>query len=269
MIRRKNYAVLDTETTGLNNNPEAEIIEIGCVALDKTNLSQIGTFESYIKPEKIDLDKPLPEWTQSAFNVNKIDLEVLKKAHDPKKVCDKFIGFLKQLDKPLIVAQNAGFDMYFIRKWFELCGKNFDDYIFNPVIDLYAFSYMFWSGHSGMTNMKLETVSKAFGIEHTNAHSALGDAKPTAEIFKRFYNFMNQSDLLMGQNKSDISDKKEEKKVFKTDFYRCPNCGGTLKVRTAKYGRNAGNKFAGCENYFPNKKCTFTCNVTELKKYKV
>jgi len=40
----------------------------------------------------------------------------------------------------------------------------------------------------------------------------------------------------------------------------CQNCGAKLVVRTARRGKNAGNKFWGCSS-FP--KCTFTKAYTE------
>lgn len=40
-----------------------------------------------------------------------------------------------------------------------------------------------------------------------------------------------------------------------TDLTKCPLCGGELKLRTAKKGKNAGNKFYGCANY---PKCIYT-----------
>ncbi len=38
----------------------------------------------------------------------------------------------------------------------------------------------------------------------------------------------------------------------------CPKCGGTLVLRIAKRGSNAGNQFYGCSNY---PKCRFTKNI--------
>lgn len=38
----------------------------------------------------------------------------------------------------------------------------------------------------------------------------------------------------------------------------CPSCGGTLVIRTAKKGINAGNQFYGCSNY---PKCRYTRNI--------
>ena len=40
----------------------------------------------------------------------------------------------------------------------------------------------------------------------------------------------------------------------------CPNCGGTLVIRTAKRGHNAGSQFYGCSNY-PN--CKYTRNLED------
>ena len=38
----------------------------------------------------------------------------------------------------------------------------------------------------------------------------------------------------------------------------CPNCGGSLKLKSAKNGIRAGQQFLGCENY---PRCRFTRNV--------
>ena len=43
-----------------------------------------------------------------------------------------------------------------------------------------------------------------------------------------------------------------------TNGYICPRCGGKLVLRTAKNGKNAGNKFYGCSNY-PS--CRYTRNI--------
>lgn len=41
---------------------------------------------------------------------------------------------------------------------------------------------------------------------------------------------------------------------------KCPRCGGTLVLRTASRGANAGNQFYGCANY---PKCRFVQKLTE------
>jgi len=50
----------------------------------------------------------------------------------------------------------------------------------------------------------------------------------------------------------------ENENIKSTDSMICPKCGGKLVLRTARQGKNAGNKFYGCSN-FP--KCRYTVNV--------
>lgn len=50
----------------------------------------------------------------------------------------------------------------------------------------------------------------------------------------------------------------EVRRAFKPIIRKCPRCGGELVQRTAKKGKNVGNKFWGCKN-FPN--CDYTLNI--------
>lgn len=50
----------------------------------------------------------------------------------------------------------------------------------------------------------------------------------------------------------EISEPSEENNLT------CPNCGGTLVLRTAKKGANTGSQFYGCSNY---PKCKYTKNL--------
>ena len=40
--------------------------------------------------------------------------------------------------------------------------------------------------------------------------------------------------------------------------YKCPLCGGSLVLRTAKKGPYSGNQFYGCSNY---PECRYTRNI--------
>lgn len=47
---------------------------------------------------------------------------------------------------------------------------------------------------------------------------------------------------------------------------KCPVCGGNLRLRTAKRGRNAGGQFYGCANWKPGGKgCSYTASVEEVE----
>lgn len=52
--------------------------------------------------------------------------------------------------------------------------------------------------------------------------------------------------------------KNEVQAVPKDSSLICPSCGGTLKLRVAKKGNNAGNSFYGCSNY---PKCRYVKDI--------
>ncbi len=60
------------------------------------------------------------------------------------------------------------------------------------------------------------------------------------------------------QNKSTVEIQTQNKTKEEKDDLICPKCGGTLIVRTAKKGPNAGSQFYGCSNY-PN--CKYTRDI--------
>ena len=71
------------------------------------------------------------------------------------------------------------------------------------------------------------------------------------ELFDRIYPLTNQDDSVKKKHISDIKEKLD-------DTEHCPWCGGTLVLRTARQGPNAGNQFFGCSNY---PKCRYTKNT--------
>jgi len=257
MVWTSNYVVLDTETTGLSKNPLAEVIEVGVIALDRNGLSEIGRFQSLIKPANIDLNKPLPDWSKKAFEKHQISVEELMVAPSPEDVCHKIIGLLKKLSKPILVGQNIDFDVRMLRRLFRSCDEDFDEYFFSPIIDLYSISYMFWRDDADMPNVQLGTVAEKLKIKPGEAHRALGDCETSVPVFKKFMDFI-------GQYAGVISDVKIKDPKRMTGKYACPMCGYGLSLRTAKRGVNKNNKFYGCKG-FPS--CRFTCQLNEIEQY--
>ena len=58
-------------------------------------------------------------------------------------------------------------------------------------------------------------------------------------------------------NKTE-TDNKPEGIAEQNISLKCPRCHGTLVLRTAKKGANAGNSFYGCSNY---PKCRYVQNI--------
>jgi len=266
-IRRSNYCVIDTETTGLDGESKAEAIEVACLAIDYRNLKELNRFATLIQPKNIALDQPIPDWAKGAFNVNNIKLSDLQKAPLADEVCHKLIGFFKSLNKPILVGHNIAFDIIFLDRLFKSCGLKLKDYIHYQSIDTCTISHLLWSGDASMPNVKLVTVAQKLGIEF-DAHRAMSDVEATAQIFTKFLSFFANSGSKISTGKvatpppSASGGGNKRKSEFK-----CPDCQpGYLVMRTASKGRNAGSKFYGCTN-FPN--CRFACNLNIVQKYKI
>lgn len=260
MVKKSNFCVLDTETTGLLNEPKAEVIEIALQIMDHKNLEVIAEFESLVKPTNIDLNKPIPQWAQGAFRVNNISINELKNAPAAEEVCEKIIGIFNAAKKPLIVAQNAGFDIGMLKRLFKSCNYDFQQYVYNPVIDLYAISTLLWMYDANTPNIKLSTVAEKMKVSLEGAHRAMGDVKATTEIARKFISFFRDKSTEI----SDVKIKKPTNDTKKSD-YVCPQCGSDLRVRTAKKGIHTGSTFLGCSRY---PQCKFLCSHSQASQYK-
>jgi DNA polymerase III alpha subunit (gram-positive type) len=261
MVKKSNYCVIDTETTGLDSEPLAEVIEVAFQILNYKDLSVMAEFESLIKPKNIDLNGPIPKWALGAFRVNNISIEELKLAPSAEEVCEKIIGIFMAAKKPIIVAQNSAFDMEMLNRLFDAREYKFNKYIWRPVIDLYAISHLLWVYDASMPNLKLGTIAEKMDVKAENSHRAMDDVIVTANVFKKFMLFFKDK----GNEISDIKViKGGNKSMVKNSKYMCPKCGGGLQCRVAKQGRFQGNTFWGCQSY-PS--CRFLCQPEQVAQY--
>lgn len=261
MAFKKHYCVIDTETTGLLQEKRAEVIEVACLGLDHRNMSEISRFDSLVQPRNIDLSKPIPQWAKGAFDIHKISVEELRKAPKSEEICNKLIGYFKNLNRPILVGHNLEFDILFLRRLFESCDLVLDDYIWGLKIDTYPIAHLFWGGDASMPNIKLKTVAQKTKVKLSSEHRAMGDVEETAEVFKVMNTFMSNSGGKVGDGKVTI-----QKRTPQQSEYKCPKCGpGYMVTRVAKQGFRAGKKFMGCSN-FPE--CKFLCSTSEVEQYR-
>lgn len=167
------YVVVDIETSGLDYNTD-KIIEIGAV---KTNSKGeiLDTFSSIIKQD-IKLNREI-------VNLTGINDENLANGEDEKEALEKLIDFIG--DNKLV-----GYHFSFDIKFLNICLKqNGLQVIRNQCYDLMEYVK---KENLFMKNYKLQTALNKYGIEHTQKHRALDDARITAMLSSKVNEFLKK-----------------------------------------------------------------------------
>lgn len=154
------YAVIDFETTGLVPEKHDRVVEVGVVLLDPAG-SVEWEWTSLINPKR-DI---------GATRIHGISARDVLDAPEFVDVTDPLLDALRGRT---VVAHNASFDMRFLHAELKRAGY---DLLPRPE----ALCSMKWAGRY-VGPAKLAHCCEALGIELTDAHSALGDARATAQL---------------------------------------------------------------------------------------
>ncbi len=157
------YAVIDLETTGLYPYGHDRVIEIAIVGLGN-DLTICSEFDSLVNPGR-DLG---PTWLHG--------IETRDVLNAPAFM-DLAGTIADQLAGTLIVGHNVLFDCRFLDSEFARGGVEIPGLSFVDTLQL-ALSM-------GSPSRRLEEACELFGIDLTEGHSALADAKATAKLFGR------------------------------------------------------------------------------------
>ncbi len=164
MIR--SVCVVDVETTGLDPAEGHRICEVGIVRVEDGEI--VETFESLVNPQR-----PLPE---AAARINGLTDEMLREAPTFDEIAPRVGGLLAEAD--MVAAYNAPFDMGFLRNEFTLAGATIPPC---RVFDILAAARLLLP----LRSRSLQSVSRHFGIRHTQSHRALDDAADAARVMFR------------------------------------------------------------------------------------
>ena len=109
----------DTETTGLDPKNGDKLIEIGCVEMfDKVITGK--TYHQYVNPEK--------QLSQEIVDITHITDDELKDKPVFKDIAQDFLNFINEkptgIDKNVLVAHNASFDIKFLNHELKTAGFN-------------------------------------------------------------------------------------------------------------------------------------------------
>lgn len=182
------YAVLDLETTGLSPR-ESNVVEIAIVELDE---------HGDITKEWTSLVNPPFHGELGATHIHGITREMVSGAPTMLQLADEII---EQLRDHIIVGHVVEFDLAHIIGEFERIGR--------PLPNVRAVSLCTRDLARSYIDAPrtLKACCDAVGIELRDAHSALGDTRATAQLFKVF---LNRIQLDVDQSRlEDISKRKE------------------------------------------------------------
>lgn len=162
---------LDLETTGLNPKSD-QIIEFGALRLSTINGKVSVDYENNILIG-LSRDKQISPFI---INLTGITNELLEKKGVKQELAVSYIKGLLNVDRPLIVAYNAQFDLSFI--YYFLNGFGMSDVLrksrFLDAMTVYKDRRSY--------PHKLENAIEAFGLFVPNAHRALDDARATLAL---------------------------------------------------------------------------------------
>jgi DNA polymerase III epsilon subunit-like protein len=194
--KQLNVVWVDTETTGIN--PE------NSGAFELAFLVYKG---GHFLEEKIFHLNPLTEtikFGEEAYKVNKVSEETIK-SYPPaetvvREIADWLTPFLfseefsdkaepDEDDKFVFAGYCAYFDYGHVKALFERYNISMDYFFSGRIIDVHELVKR--ASSKGVLprtpNKKLETMTKALGIAHDGAHSALSDIKATRLLYETIY----------------------------------------------------------------------------------
>lgn len=171
-MRKKNFAFIDIETTGLNVMKH-EILEIGCV-LATPSLELIEKFDIKIRAENISCADP------AALKVIRYSEKDWEGSLPLKEAMDFFSQKVKDC---IMVGQNVSFDFQFIEYAFLKAGLS------NPMhyhrVDTFSIAWAKLNKNKDVTHLSLRELCKYFDIKNNRPHSALSDAYATFLLYKK------------------------------------------------------------------------------------
>ncbi|QFQ02835.1 DNA polymerase III PolC-type [Corynebacterium urogenitale] len=181
MVAPKKFAVLDFETTGFGHTDR--VIEAGVVLLDHNHQVE-RTWETLIQPNR-DISNSF---------VHHITAGDVVDAPTFEQISGELAGLL---NGRTLVAHNAPFEVRFLRREFGRAGLAWPAYG-AWIIDTMRLVKQRFPGEPSTLTHALELL----GITNTRPHSALADAKATAELFTHLIE--DGADLLISSAALDL-----------------------------------------------------------------
>ncbi len=160
------FVVFDTETTGLDPQRD-EVVQIAGVRILRGRIVSGDDFDQFVDP-----GRPIPE---SSSRIHGISDAMVAGAPDWPAARDAFLEFT---DNAVLIAHHAAFDMAFLNRPPKAAGDDRP----TPVLCTAQLSLGL---NPHLDDHTLDGLAERLGVEIDDElrHTALGDAKATAEVF--------------------------------------------------------------------------------------
>jgi DNA polymerase III epsilon subunit-like protein len=175
MILSHTLAFVDIETTGIDKDKH-EIIEIAAVItrMKDGELVVIDQLDVKIQPKNIETAEP------QALRVNgynEADWLFATSLEEAMKL------FVKKTEGAIFLAHNITFDYPFVEKALKDCGL--ENQMHFHKIDTLSLAFGILHTNDDLGKLSLRALCEQFAVENKKAHSAFADAYALYEVFKK------------------------------------------------------------------------------------
>lgn len=168
-VKDANILFLDTETGGLSA-ARTDIIEIGCVLTDPSGQTVIEEWDSLVVPTR-----PVEP---DAARVNGYVAE--KWAAEGVPLATAMAQVRRLAKDAIMCCHNVPFDKAFVDAALLACRMSWTGRYHTMCTQSMAMPFL----RKGLVdNVKLETLARFFGVDHSGAHRALPDARTCREVY--------------------------------------------------------------------------------------
>jgi len=213
----KHWVILDSETTGLPSDPyDIQLTQVSCLVVkynSKTNtFKEVDSFDKKIKltSKTLSLMKRTDSRISKVLSFNHYGKSGLK-YHEEENVLFDFFDFISRYDNPMLVIQNAEFDMRYLNIRNPIV--KFD----NEVLDTKQILQLFYlptlqklaesdesidtiikkigtsNRDNGLISSSMSKIGPALGINMTGYHDALTDCRLAMQMLQKVINFLREN----------------------------------------------------------------------------
>ncbi len=171
-------AFVDIETTGLDRD-EHEIIELAVVVAEMKDGKFVVVDQLDLKVQPKNIEKAEPQALR-INGYNEADWLFAISLEDAMR------EFAKKTDGAIFSAHNITFDYGFIERAFKTSGA--ENKMHFHKLDTISLAFGILHTNDDIGKLSLRALCEKYGIENKKAHSAFADAYALYEVFKRLMN---------------------------------------------------------------------------------